>query len=125
MTRPPPLLPPSKLPGLTASSGDSILQIKVRLVGVSPMIWRRVLVAADTTLRELHGVLQVPMGWQGLHLFQFCLRAVRYGSSERVYDLLSSSPLASPRVADAERPSCVVKPATKRIQPVCLPCWQS
>ena len=44
------------------------------------MIWRRVLVPASTTLRELHGVLQVAMGWEGIHLFVFDVYAVRYGS---------------------------------------------
>ena len=69
-------------------AADAILQIKVWLKGISPMIWRRVLVPASFTLRELHGVIQVAMGWEGFHLFQFCLRAVRYGSSE----LSASSP---------------------------------
>ena len=46
------------------------------------MIWRRVQVSADMTLRELHGVFQVAMGWEGLHLFTFNLRAVLYGSHE-------------------------------------------
>ena len=32
-----------------------IVQLKVRLLGISPMIWRRVLVPASVTLRELHG----------------------------------------------------------------------
>jgi hypothetical protein len=67
---------------------DAIMQIKVWLIGISPMVWRRVLVPAAFTLRELHGVIQVAMGWEGIHLFQFCLRAVRYGSSE----LSASSP---------------------------------
>jgi hypothetical protein len=52
------------------------------------MVWRRVLVPADCTLRELHGVFQVAMGWEGIHLFQFCLRAARYGS----WELSASSP---------------------------------
>lgn len=64
------------------------LQLKVRLLRVSPMVWRRLLVPATMTLRELHGVVQVAMGWEGIHLFQFHLRAVRYGSSE----LSTSSP---------------------------------
>jgi hypothetical protein len=46
------------------------------------MIWRRVLVPASMTLRELHGVIQVVMGWEGIHLFQFTLRARRFGSLE-------------------------------------------
>jgi hypothetical protein len=41
---------------------------------------RRVLLPADCTLRELHSVFQVAMG--GVHLYQFRLRAARYGSGE-------------------------------------------
>ena len=54
-----------------------IYQLKVRLLGISPMIWRRVLVPASTTLRDLHGILQVAMGWEGIHLFLFDVHAVR------------------------------------------------
>ena len=66
----------------------SILQLKVWLKLVSPMVWRRVLVPNTCTLRELHGVIQVAMGWEGIHLYQFCLRAARYGS----WELSASSP---------------------------------
>lgn len=66
----------------SAADAEAVLQIKVWLIGISPMVWRRVLVPAAFTPRELHGVIQVAMGWEGIHLFQFCLRAVRYGSSE-------------------------------------------
>jgi len=59
-----------------------IVQPKVRLVGVSPMIWRRVLIPSSTLLRELHGVIQVAMEWEGIHLFMFDIHAVRYGSFE-------------------------------------------
>ena len=38
--------------------------------------------AGGFTLRELHGVIQVAMGWEGIHLYDFHLRAARYGSSE-------------------------------------------
>ena len=54
----------SALPG-------AILQLKVRLLGISPMIWRRVLVPESVSLRELHGVVQLAMGWEGIHLFEF------------------------------------------------------
>ena len=59
-----------------------IVQLKVRLLGLSPMIWRRVLVPESVTLRELHGILQVAMGWDGIHLYYFDIHAVRYGSVE-------------------------------------------
>jgi hypothetical protein len=55
------------------SPTPKILQFKVWLIGLSPMIWRRVQVPDSLTLRELHGVIQVVMGWEGIHLFQwFC-----------------------------------------------------
>lgn len=46
------------------------------------MVWRRVLVPTSFSLRQLHGVVQVAMGWDGIHLFEFGIRAVRYGSFE-------------------------------------------
>ena len=49
-----------------AVNADAVLQVKVWLVGISPMVWRRVLVPASFTLRELHGVIQVAMGWDGI-----------------------------------------------------------
>jgi hypothetical protein len=52
------------------------------------MVWRRVLVPTTFTLRELHGVIQVAMGWEGIHLYVFLLRAARYGS----WELSASSP---------------------------------
>ena len=58
------------------------MQVKVWLLGISPVVWRRVLVPDTCTLRELHGVIQVAMGWEGIHLYQFCLRSQRYGSWE-------------------------------------------
>ncbi len=59
-----------------------IFQLKVRLLGISPMIWRRVLVPCSFSLREIHGVLQVAMGWEGFHLFAFDIHAVQYGPFE-------------------------------------------
>ena len=70
------------------STASEILQLKVRLLGISPMIWRRLLVPTSTTLRELHGVVQVAMGWEGIHLFLFDIYAVRYGS----FELFASNP---------------------------------
>ena len=67
------------------------MQFKVWLLGLSPMVWRRVHVPATFTLRQLHGVIQVAMGWEGVHLFQFHLRAVRYGS----WELSARSPEAT------------------------------
>ncbi len=64
------------------SVDEQILQLKVRLIGIIPMIWRRMLVPVSASLRELHGILQVAMGWQSIHLYHFEIHAVRYGSFE-------------------------------------------
>jgi hypothetical protein len=76
--RPKPLVPTENL----AADADAILQVKFWLTGISPMVWRRVLVPSSFTLRELHGVIQVAMGWEGIHLYDFQLRAAHYGSWE-------------------------------------------
>jgi hypothetical protein len=82
MTRRPKLPVPRENTEGPSADADALLQIKVWLMGISPMIWRRVLVPASFTLRDLHGVFQVAMGWEGIHLYQFHLRATRYGSLE-------------------------------------------
>ena len=76
--------PPTRSP----PTENGVVQLKVWLLGISPMIWRRLLMPSACTLRELHGVIQVAMGWDGIHLYQFCLRAACYGSEE----LWASSP---------------------------------
>jgi len=64
-------------PGTKPAGPDAVgaVQVKVWLLGISPMVWRRLLVPDTCTLRELHGVIQVAMGWEGIHLYQFWLRS--------------------------------------------------
>lgn len=53
----------TKTGGETATSEDEVfvLQFRIWLKDVSPMVWRRVQVPSTTTLHEFHGVLQVVM----------------------------------------------------------------
>ncbi|WP_246707515.1 plasmid pRiA4b ORF-3 family protein [Mesorhizobium sp. NZP2077] len=73
-----------KTVGEAAASEDEvfILQFRVWLKDVNPMVWRRIQVASTMTLREFHGVLQVATGWEGIHLYQFIIYTARYGSWE-------------------------------------------
>lgn len=48
-----------------------ILRLKISLKYIQPLIWRRVLVADNATLGELHSVIQVVMGWEDDHLHAF------------------------------------------------------
>ena len=51
--------------------GDSIYQLRAVLRGISPLIWRRLLVRSDTTIVQLHEILQVVFGWDDMHLHRF------------------------------------------------------
>jgi hypothetical protein len=53
--------------------------LKVTLRGVKPGVWRRLRVAGTLTLRDLHHVLQVSMGWTDSHLHEFDIDGSRYG----------------------------------------------
>jgi hypothetical protein len=36
-----------------------VVQVKIWLLGISPVVWRRLLVPDTCTLRELNGIIQV------------------------------------------------------------------
>src|SRR5664280_1482967 len=59
----------------------SVYQLRVVVRGVSPLIWRRLLVPADTTIAGLHAVVQTAFGWDGEHLHRFVIHGVEYGIS--------------------------------------------
>jgi hypothetical protein len=71
-----------EIPAPGASDGDPLVQIKVWLLGCQPDG------VATVSLRELHGVFQIAMGWEGIHLYRFRLQAARYSS----WELSASSP---------------------------------
>lgn len=59
-----------------------IIQLKITLKGVKPAVWRRVQVEADTSMRKLHEILNLAMGWQLSHLHQFVVGKKTIGNSE-------------------------------------------
>jgi hypothetical protein len=65
----------------TATTLLSIYQLRIVLRGVSPLIWRRVLVHSDTTLAHLHTILQILFTWSDEHLHSFHIHGKEYGSS--------------------------------------------
>ena len=66
---------------------SAIYQMKVTLKGVRPPIWRRLLIRSDTTLQQLHEVLQAVMGWYDDHLHQFVADGVHYGVADNDWGL--------------------------------------
>ena len=56
-----------------------LYQLRVVLRNVSPLIWRRLLVRSDTSIAQLHVVLQMAMGWSDTHLHRFRIHGKAYG----------------------------------------------
>ena len=57
----------------------AIYQLRITLRGISPLIWRRLLVHAETSLADLHHILQLAMGWTDSHLHRFLTHGKEYG----------------------------------------------
>jgi len=55
-----------------------IYQLRVVLRGISPLIWRRLLVRSVSTVAQLHQALQVAFGWDDEHLNRFEIRGREY-----------------------------------------------
>ncbi len=58
-----------------------VYAIKVTLLGTSPLVWRRILVPRDITLRQFHRTLQTVMGWTDSHLHQFVLPRQKFAEA--------------------------------------------
>jgi hypothetical protein len=61
------------------SDPPSVLQLRISLRGVSPPVWRRLLIPEQVTIAQLHRVMQLAMGWNDEHLHRFIIRGWRYG----------------------------------------------
>lgn len=61
--------------------GAEVYQTHVWIRGISPMIWRRLLIRSDSTIADLHYTLQIAFGWSGLHLHRFHIHGQDYGIS--------------------------------------------
>lgn len=72
------------------------------LQGVSPMIWRRLLVCGDRTIADLHYIVQIAMGWSDDHLHQFRIHGKRY-RIVRIGGIRFSDDPDSVRLMDGEK----------------------
>lgn len=69
------------MPARSETHGPHLYQIKVRLLRISPMVWRRFLISDQETLGELHRAVQIAFGWTGAHLHRFDIHGRSYGLS--------------------------------------------
>ena len=61
------------------STGKYVLQLHIELVGVKPVVWRRLLVPGDSLMSEVAETLLISMGWQNSHLHQMEVGQSLYG----------------------------------------------
>lgn len=58
-------------------------QFKVQIKGITkPPVWRKVSIPEDFTFLDFHHIIQVALGWQNTHLFEF--RDREYQSNIRI-----------------------------------------
>ena len=89
-----------------APAGSTVLQFRIHLLGITPMIWRGLHLRADHTLADLHNVIQIAFDWTDYSLHQFERRGRSY-CAPRAYGLdgedASSVKLSDLRLRVGER----------------------
>ena len=66
---------------ISSCPGMDVFRLRVVIAGISPLIWRRLEVAAGTTVAGLHAIVQAVFGWSGEHLHRFVIGGTGYGIS--------------------------------------------
>jgi hypothetical protein len=66
---------------ISSCPGRTVCRLRVVIAGISPLIWRRLEVAASTTVAGLHAIVQAVFGWSGEHLHRFIIGGTEYGIS--------------------------------------------
>jgi hypothetical protein len=60
----------------------SVYQLRVVPRSISPPIWRRLIVRSDTTLTDLHTIVQAAFAWNDEHLQGFRIHGRAYDSTD-------------------------------------------
>jgi hypothetical protein len=56
-----------------------VYQLKVWLMGISPVVWLRLFVRSDSTMADLHYTIQIAIGWGDVHLNRFHVHGKDFG----------------------------------------------
>lgn len=80
---------------------NRLVTIKVSLRGSKPPIWRRLVMAASSTLADLHFAIQDSMGWGNCHLHAFEIDGRTYGDRSVMDDVTDESRLSLNGIVNA------------------------
>src|SRR6266542_258843 len=69
------------MPGSPPPAGPCVYQLRVVLRGVSPLIWRRLLVRGDSSISDRHATVQLAFGWSDEHLNRFVIHGREHGAA--------------------------------------------
>ncbi|HVC59853.1 MAG TPA: plasmid pRiA4b ORF-3 family protein [Acetobacteraceae bacterium] len=83
-----------------AATTGYIAKLKVTLIGLRPPVWRRLLVPANMTLRDLHDAIQTSMGWDDGHLHEFDIAGERFGNPGTTDEVANEARLTLAGVRD-------------------------
>lgn len=74
------------------------------MIDSKPAIWRRFQVKKETTLLNLHDILQIVMGWDDSHLHEFRIGDLRFGEPvpEEGYDIVDERGVKLSQVAPSD-----------------------
>jgi len=85
------------------TSSQKIARLAIALDEVKPPVRRRVEVQLAVRLDQLHRIIQIVMGWENYHLYEFRVgRDVVYGISYRDRDFPGTSPLPAKKATLAD-----------------------
>ncbi len=70
------------------TASKNAYQLKVSLKHIRPPIWRRIQINGDSTLEDLHEIIQASMGWEDCHEHMFYINEKEYGREHCGDDLL-------------------------------------
>jgi hypothetical protein len=70
-----------------SKQSDQIFKLHVSLSETEPVVWRRIMVPATFSLEALHSVIQLTMGWQMSHLYDFQIGSIRYADPDDLDDI--------------------------------------
>lgn len=75
---------------------ETVARLHIALADTDPLIWRRVDMPVDASLKMLHDVIQGAMGWLDYHLWEFEADDKRYGLPDPDWE--DDSPFAAKNI---------------------------